>query len=86
MIDFIDGPKGKDDWAIADWEKETITYDESNITKPITCSDIVFTRGKYAGSFLNEIDNTWYLKFIRDKNPDDYFISYAFNKRIKELE
>lgn len=86
MIKISDGPGGKDDWPHVDWEKDTIFFEESDITRKFMCSDIVFTHGKYAGYKLSEVDNTWYLKFIRDKNPDDYFIKSAFNKRLKELE
>jgi hypothetical protein len=86
MIDVIDGTGGPDDWAHVDWDKETIWFEESDVTKPLTCSDIVFTRGKYEGSKLSEVSDSWYLKFIRDKNPEDYLIVSAFNKRLEELE
>lgn len=85
MIDVIDGPGGKDDWAHIDWDKGEIWFEESDTRKPFTTSDVIMKRGKYAGYKLSEVTDSWYLKFIRDKNPDDYFISYAFNKRLKEL-
>jgi hypothetical protein len=86
MIDVLDGPGGVDDWAHIDWEKETIWYEESDTTKKLTTKDFIFKRGKYAQSLLSEITDTWYLKFIRDKNPDDYLIEFMFNKRLGELK
>lgn len=86
MIDVIDGPGGRDDWAHIDYENETIWFEESDTTKPLTCSDIIITRGKYADSYLSELTDSWYLKFIRDKNRDNYLITWAFNKRLGELE
>jgi hypothetical protein len=83
MISLID--KG-DDWATIDWDTEEIVYDESGKRKPFSTADVIFERGKYAGNKLNEVSDTWYLKFIRDKNADDYFITFAFNKRLGELE
>lgn len=85
MLSLLDGPLGKDDWAHIDWEKGELWFEESDTRKPFTTSDIIMTRGKYAGYKLSEVTDSWYLKFIRDKNPDDYFISYAFNKRLKEF-
>lgn len=86
MIDIVDGPGGRDDWGLIDWDTDEVYWDETGGRRPLSCSDIVFTRGKYANSLLSEISDTWYLKFIRDKNPDDYFITYAFDKRLKELK
>lgn len=75
-----------DDWAHVDWDKETIWFEESDTSKPLTTADINIKRGKYAGYKLSEVSDSWYLKFIRDKNPDDYLIRYAFNKRLGELK
>ena len=86
MIDILDGPEGEDDWGCIDWDKEEIYYDLSGGRKPLTCNEVMITRGKYANSLMSEVDDTWYLKFIRDKNLDDGLIQLVFNKRIKELE
>lgn len=86
MIDIIDGPKGKDDWAHVNWEEETIWFEESDTTIPLECSAVVITRGKYAGSYLSELSDSWYLQFIRDKNPDDFLITFMFDKRLGELK
>jgi len=83
MISTID--RG-DDWATIDFETEETVYDESGERRPFKTSDIIFTRGKYEGSLLSEVSDSWYLKFIREKNPDDYFIRFAFNTRLSELE
>jgi hypothetical protein len=86
MIDAIDGPLGRDDWAHIDWEKNEVWFEESDVRRPLSCSDIVFTRGKYAGSKLSEVSDSWYLTFIRDKNSNDYFIKTTFEKRLLELK
>lgn len=86
MIDIIDGPGGPDDWAHVDWDKETIWFEESDTTKQFSTADVVIKRGKYAGSLLSELSDTWYLKFIMEKNPEDYLIQWCFSKRLKELE
>jgi len=85
MLTLLDGPLGKDDWAIIDWDTEEITYDESQSRVPFGTNQVMFTRGKYAGSLLSEVSDSWDLKFIRDKNQDDYMIVYCFNKRLGEL-
>lgn len=85
MLDIIDGPLGKNDWALIDWDTDEIYYDESGGRIPFSTKQVIFTRGKYEGSLLSEISDTWYLKFIRDKNQDDYLISYCFGKRLGEL-
>lgn len=86
MISTIDrGPDGRD-WACIDFDKDEIVYDESGERKPFATSDIIFTRGKYAGYKLSEVSDSWYLKFIMEKNPDDYLISYCFTKRLAELK
>ena len=86
MIDVIDGPGGVDDWAHVNYEEGTIWFEESDTTKKLTTADFMFKRGKYENSLLSEVGDTWYLKFIRDKNPDDYLIEFMFNKRIDELK
>lgn len=85
MLDVLDGPLGKNDWGIIDWDTEEITYDESGGRIPFSTKQVIFTRGKYAGSLLSEVSDSWYLKFIKDKNPDDYLINYTFGKRLGEL-
>lgn len=85
MINIIDGPLGKDDWALIDWDTEEIVYDESGGRKPFSTKEVMLTRGKYEGSLLSEVTDTWYLKFIRDKNLEDGLIKFAFNKRLGEL-
>lgn len=85
MIDVIDGPGGRDDWAHVDWDKGEIWFEESDTRKPLTTEDILVKRGKYEGYNLSEVTDSWYLKVIRDKNPDDYFIRQAFEKRLGEL-
>lgn len=84
MIAIID--RSERDWATVDWETNEVVYDESQIRKPLTTSDCMFVAGKYSGSLLSEIADTWYLKFIRDKNQNDYFINVMFGRRLKELE
>ena len=86
MIDVVDGPKGKNDWGSIDWENDDIFWDETTDRRKFQCSDIVFTRGKHQGQLLSEIDDTFYLKFVLDKNPEDYLINYTFKKRLKELK
>lgn len=83
MISTID--RG-DDWAIIDFDTDEIVYDESGDRKPFSTADIMIDRGQYEGYKLSEVNDTWYLKFVRDKNPDDYLIRYAFNKRLGELQ
>lgn len=85
MITIFDGPLGKDDWAVIDWDTEEIVYDESGGRIPFSTREVVFTHGKYDGYKLSEVSDSWYLKFIRDKNADDGFIQLAFNKRLGEL-
>lgn len=85
MLDLLDGPLGKNDWGTIDWANGEIKYDESGTTKPFLTSDIIFTRGKYAGLLLSEVTDTWYLKFISEKNSDDYLITYSFKIRLGEL-
>lgn len=83
MINTID--RGND-WATIDWDKDEIVYDESGERVPLTCSQVIFTHGKYQGYKLSEVTDTWYLKFIKEKNPDDYFISLMFGRRLEELK
>lgn len=86
MLRVTDGPKGKNDWSHIDWEKEEIWFEESDIRRPLTCDDIKFTHGKYAGYKLSEVSDTWYLEFIKNKNLDDYLIKLTFEKRLGELQ
>lgn len=86
MLTLLDGPLGKDDWATIDWDTEEIVYDESGGRIPFSTRQVLFTRGKYEGQLLGEVTDTWYLKFIRDKNLDDYLITFTFNKRLGELK
>ena len=79
MITTIDE---KDSWFWSDGES---LYNDKGLRRPVQTSDIIFTHGKYAGSRLDEVSDTWYLKFIREKNPDDYFIKTLFTKRLGEL-
>lgn len=85
MLDLSNGPLGKNDWARIDWETEEIFYDESGGRIPFSTKEVVFTHGKYVGYKLSEVSDSWYLKFIRDKNADDGLIQLAFNKRLGEL-
>lgn len=86
MITIVDGPQGKNDWANYNWDTNEIWFEESNTRKQLTMADIVFTHGKYVGYKLSEVTDTWYLKFIKEKNPDDYFISVMFGRRLEELK
>ena len=91
MLELQDGPLGINDWGNFRYEEGTtkiieVWYEESNTTVPFTTSRVMMTRGKYAGSLLSEVSDTWYLKFIMEKNPDDGFIKEAFTKRLEELK
>lgn len=86
MIRILDGPLGKDDWPLMNWDTEEITYDESGGRKPFSTKEVIFDHGKYAGLLLSDVTNTSYLKFLLEKNKDDYLITYAFNKRLGELK
>lgn len=68
------------------WSDGDTIYGEDGSRRPILTSDIVFTAGKYQGRLLSEITDSWYLKFIKDKNKDDYFIKVMFDKRLGELK
>ena len=80
MITTIDGG---DFWS---WSDAHTLWKEDGTKRPLLCSDIVFTAGKYKDSRLDEISDSWYLKFIKEKNSDDYFIKTVFEMRLKELE
>ena len=86
MITIIDGPGGKNDWAHILWDTDELWFEESETKKPFTTSDVLLLRGKYAGYKLSEVTDSWYLKFIRDKNLDDGLIVHTFNKRLGELK
>lgn len=86
MINLLDGPGGKNDWAILNIETEEIEYDETGGRKPFSTAEVRFVHGKFDGSLLSEISDSQYLKFIRDKNPDDGLITFTFNKRLGELK
>lgn len=83
MITLID--KSDRDWAMIDWDTDEIVYDESGERKPLTTADCIFTHDKYKGYKLSEVSDSWYLKFIMEKNPQDAFISLMFGRRLKEL-
>lgn len=68
------------------WSDAEMLYGEDGTRRPVKTSDIVFTHGKYKDSRLDEVTDSWYLKFIRDKNTDDYFIMTLLNLRLSELE
>lgn len=68
------------------WSDGDMLYGENGTRREVKTSDIMVVAGKYAGSLLSEVSDSWYLKFIRDKNPDDYFIKKMFDKRIEELK
>ena len=86
MIRVSDGPLGLNDWAHIDWDNNELWFEESNVRKPFTTSHCLMDRGKYEGYKLSEVTDTWYLKFIRDKNPDDALIRLMFGRRLKEIE
>lgn len=86
MITTIDRGKDGNDWAMIDYETDEIVYDESGVRKPLTTSDIMVQRGKYAGYKLSEVNNSGYLKFIMKNNPEDEFIKDMFTRRLGELE
>ena len=86
MITTVDRGKNDRDWATIDWENDEIVYDESGMRKKIDMSDFIFTAGKYKGHLLSEVSDSWYLKFIKEKNPDDHLISIMFGRRLKELQ
>lgn len=67
------------------WSDGDMIYGEDGTRREVKTSDIVFTTGKYVGSKLSEVTDSWYLKFIRDKNKDDYFIKKMFTLRLGEL-
>lgn len=86
MIEVLDGPGGRNDWGHLDLVKEEIWHEESNTTVALTTSQIMVTRGKYGGSLLSEVSDSWYLKTIMQKNPDEGFINLMFAKRLAELK
>ena len=80
MITTVD----KDDcWF---WSDGDSLYGEDGSRRPLKTSDIIFVAGKYAGRLLSEVTDSWYLKFIKDKNKDDYFIKAMFDKRLGEIK
>lgn len=68
------------------WCDGDFIYNEKGLRREVKTSDIIFTHGKYVGSRLDEVSDSWYLKFIKEKNKDDYFISKLFEKRLGELQ
>ena len=80
MITTVD--KGKF-WAGSDGVD--IWFEDGTKRKANT-SDFIFVAGKYEGSLLSEVSDTWYLGFIMSKNPDDHLIQKTFKKRLGELE
>lgn len=86
MLQLLDGPVGSTDWPHLRLASNEIWYEESKTTNPLTTSQVIFNRGKYEGSLLSEVSDTWYLKFMMEKNPDDEFTNLMFTKRLKELK
>lgn len=68
------------------WSDAEMLYGEDGSRRPVECSDIIFTHGKYEGSLLSEVGDSWYLNFIKNKNLDDYFMKTLFDKRLGELK
>ena len=68
------------------WSDGDMIYNEKGLRREVHTSDIIFTAGKYKGSRLDEVSDSWYLKFIKEKNADDYFIKKLFEKRLGELQ
>ncbi len=86
MLNVVDGPGGVNDWAHIDWEKKTIWFEESDTIVPLSTAHFTFAVGKYQGYKLSEVSDSWYLTFIRDKNPNDVLVQYAFSQRLGELK
>ena len=86
MLNVLDGPGGMTDWPHLRLASNEIWYEESDTTIPLTTRQVIFDRGKYEGSLLSEVSDSWYLKFIMEKNPDDGFIKLMFQKRLEELK
>lgn len=76
----------KDDVTNWCWSDGDTLFSEDGESRPVLTSDIIFVAGKYVGYKLSELSDTWYLKFIQQKNPENYFISIMFGRRLKELE
>lgn len=76
----------KDDLNNWSWSDGETLWHEDGSSREILTSDVIFTAGKYVGYKLSEVTDSWYLKFISDKNQKDHFISVMFGRRLKELQ
>lgn len=67
------------------WSDGETLWGEDGTKRKVTTADIIFTTGKYVNNKLSEVSDSWYLKFIMDKNPTDHFIKKMFTLRLGEL-
>lgn len=74
-----------DNGAFWSWSDAQTIWFENGVKRQIETSDVIFTHGKFDGYKLSEVTDTWYLRFIKEKNSDDYFIKTLFEKRLGEL-
>lgn len=86
MLYLLDHPDNPDNWSTLSEDLQTIHY-EDGTTTPLTPAHLLLEMGKYKGYKLSEIDDVWYLNFLKKLSTEKKFdfVTYCLNIRLLEV-
>lgn len=79
--------KSPDIWAWSDLRDDNVVHYEDGTTDTLTTDKLLFTRGKYAGRELSQVDDEGYLRWCVKSGVDnsDDFLVFCAKLRLLEL-
>lgn len=86
MIAIKDKPNDNWGWPCVKGVKDWVCF-ENGERELLATHHVVITRGKYAGTSLSDLDDVWYLNFMKDKgvDNDEGFMVKCAKLRLSEL-
>ena len=85
MVGIIDKPD--DNWGWVSLADDSWVCFENGEREKLTTKHVLIERGKYAGTRLLDLDDAWYLNFMKKQGVEngDVFLLKCANLRLLEL-